>query len=148
MHNMEKLFEPCHEIMALFILRKLILQTRMRNHPVGLDVWFLVGPYIYFHTSCVQTTKALVRRCGCAGSPEPSLVAGRLCDKYHIFFHFFSNPFYHTLLVPVPGLSSSSSSRNSRFGYGIGKPSNTLEYTKIIIFTKNNFFILFYSYFT
>ena len=31
--------EPSHEIMALFILRKLILQTRMRSHPVGLDVW-------------------------------------------------------------------------------------------------------------
>ena len=31
-------YEPCHEIMALFVLRKLILQTRMRSHPVGLDV--------------------------------------------------------------------------------------------------------------
>ena len=31
-------FEPAHEIMALFILRKLILQTRMRSHLVGLDV--------------------------------------------------------------------------------------------------------------
>ena len=31
-------FEPAHEIMVLFDLRKLILQTCMRNHPVGLDV--------------------------------------------------------------------------------------------------------------
>ena len=30
--------EPSHEIMALFVLRKLILQTRMRSHPVALDV--------------------------------------------------------------------------------------------------------------
>ena len=30
--------EPAHEIMALFVLRKLILQTRMCRHPVGLDV--------------------------------------------------------------------------------------------------------------
>ena len=30
--------EPAHEIMAFFVLRKLILQTRMRNYPVGLDV--------------------------------------------------------------------------------------------------------------
>ena len=30
--------EPAHEIMALFVLRKLILQTRMRSHPVGLDI--------------------------------------------------------------------------------------------------------------
>ena len=63
--------EPAHEIMALFVLRKLILQTRMRNHPVGPDVWFLVGPFLYFHASCVRTTKALIR----TGSPEPSLVA-------------------------------------------------------------------------
>ena len=62
--------------MALFFLRsKLIFQTRMLSHPVGLDVWFLVGPFVYFHTSCVRTAKALARQRGCAGSPEPSLVA-------------------------------------------------------------------------
>ena len=62
-------------IMALFVLRKLILQPHMRSHPVGLDVWFLVGPFVYFHTSCVRTAKALTRLHGCAGSPEPSLVS-------------------------------------------------------------------------
>ena len=31
-------FEPSHEIMVLFALRKLILQTRMHSHLVGLDV--------------------------------------------------------------------------------------------------------------
>ena len=61
--------------MALFILRKLILQTRMRSYPVGLDVWFLVGPFVYFHTSCLRTANALARLRGCAGSPEHSLVA-------------------------------------------------------------------------
>ena len=61
--------------MVLFVLRKLILQTRMRSHPMGLDVWFLVGPFVYFHTWCVLTAKALARLRGCAGSPEPSLVA-------------------------------------------------------------------------
>ena len=30
--------EPSHEIMALFVLRKLILETCMCSHPVGLDV--------------------------------------------------------------------------------------------------------------
>ena len=69
------MIEPSHEIMALFVLRKLILQMRMRSHLLGLDVWFLVGPIVYFHTSCVQTAKALARLRGCAGSPEPSLVA-------------------------------------------------------------------------
>ena len=32
------IFEPSHEIMVLFNLRKLILQTRMRSYPVGLGV--------------------------------------------------------------------------------------------------------------
>ena len=29
--------------MALFVIRKLILQTRMRSHRVGLDVWFFLS---------------------------------------------------------------------------------------------------------
>ena len=71
-------FEPCHEIMVLFVLRKLILQTRMCSHPVGLDVWFLIGAFVYVHTSCVRTEKALARL--------PWLTwafADRLCDKYN-----------------------------------------------------------------
>ena len=51
------------------------VQMRMLSYPVGLDVWFLVGSFVYFHTSCVRTDKALSRLRGCAGSPEPSLVA-------------------------------------------------------------------------
>ena len=61
--------------MALFILHKLILQTRMCSHPVGLEVYFLVWLFVYFHISYVRTAKALVRLCECAGLPEPSLVA-------------------------------------------------------------------------
>ena len=62
--------EPTHKFMALFVLHKLILQTRMPSHPVGIDVWFLVGPFIYFHTSCVRTAKALAWLRGCTVSPE------------------------------------------------------------------------------
>ena len=54
--------EPSHEIMVLFVLRKLIFQTCIR-------------PFLCFHISCVRTAKALARLGGCAGSPEPSLVA-------------------------------------------------------------------------
>ena len=67
--------EPSHEIRVLFVLHKLTLQTRRCSHPVGLDVWFLIGPFVCFHTSCVRTAKALARQCGCAGLLEPSLVA-------------------------------------------------------------------------
>ena len=44
--------------MALIALRKLNLQTRVRR------------PFVYFHTLCVRTAKALARL-----SPEPSLFA-------------------------------------------------------------------------
>ena len=67
-------YEPAREIMALFVLRKPTLQTRTRSHPVRLDVRFLVGPFVYFHTSCVRTAKTLARLRGCVDSPEPSLV--------------------------------------------------------------------------
>ena len=73
-HNALKT-ETAHEIMVLFVLHKRILQTCMRSHPVGLDVWFLLWPFIYFHTWCVWTVKALARPRRCAGSPKPSLVA-------------------------------------------------------------------------
>ena len=67
--------KPSHEIMVLFVLRKLILQTCMHSHPIGLDVQFLVGPFFHCHTLCVWTAKALARLHGCAGLPEPLLVA-------------------------------------------------------------------------
>ena len=44
-------------------------------HAVWLDVWFLVGLFVYFHILCVWIAKSLARLRGCAGSPEPSLVA-------------------------------------------------------------------------
>ena len=67
--------EPAHEILALFPFRKFILQMHMPSHPVALDVWFFVWPVVYFPSLCVRTVKALARLRGCAGSPEPSLVA-------------------------------------------------------------------------
>ena len=50
-------------------------QMHMCSHPIGLAVWVLVKPFVYFYTSCVRTAKALARLRGCAGSPEPLLVA-------------------------------------------------------------------------
>ena len=77
---MHTIFEPAHEIIALFALCKLILQTHMRSHPVGLDVWCLIGPFVYFHTSCVWTAKALVRL---RMRRLTWAFAGRLSDKHH-----------------------------------------------------------------
>ena len=47
----------------------------MDSHPMGLDVWLLIGLFVYFILRFVWTAKALARLCGLAGSPEPSLVA-------------------------------------------------------------------------
>ena len=65
--------------MALFVLRKFILQTRMCSHPVGLDVWFYVD---HFSSSILHVCeqRRLWRDCADtqairAVSPEPSLVA-------------------------------------------------------------------------
>ena len=98
-NKFSSVIEPAHEIMAFFVLRKLILQSRMRSQPVGLDVWFLVGPFVYVHTLCVRTEKALARLRGCAGSPEPSLVAyvistiislaGSISDRDYHFLHIY-----------------------------------------------------------
>ena len=87
--------EPAHEIMACFVLRKLILQTRKRSHPVGLDVWFLVGPVVYFHTLCERIAKALVRLRGCETARMRRLAwafAGGLCDKYHNLMSWLNLP--------------------------------------------------------
>ena len=55
------------EIMVLFVLRKLILQTRMRSHPVGLDVRFFgqticVLPYFMCANSDGSGETARMRR--------------------------------------------------------------------------------------
>ena len=79
--------KPSHEIMALFVLRKLILQTRMHSHPVEQDVWFLVGLFLYF--ICANSEgfgkTARMRRLAWA-------FAGRNCDKYpgSLLFFFLS----------------------------------------------------------
>ena len=104
------IYEPSHEIMVLFILRKLILQTRMRSNSVGAICLILVGPFVYFHISCVRIAKALAILRRLAGA-----FAGRLYDKYqnlmswliyiyiYIFFFFFisvlsKDPFFNCYL--------------------------------------------------
>ena len=51
--------EPAHEIMALIALRKLNLQTRMRNNSLGATRLFFVRPFVYFQALCVRIAKFL-----------------------------------------------------------------------------------------
>ena len=75
-------------------LRKLSLQTCLCSHPVGLDLWFLVVLFVYFHTLCKRTEKALVRLFECTGSPEPSPVA---CDNYHTLMSWLKSNLNKTI---------------------------------------------------
>ena len=107
--KIQKRIQPCHEIIVLFILRKLILHMRMCSHPVGLDVWCLDGPFVNFHTSCVRTAKALARLRECAGSQEPSLVTcviSHTCDQTR---------FRRDLPILAPKYESRPTDQNSRY---------------------------------
>ena len=82
-----QIYEPSQEIMALFVLRKLILQTHMRSHPVGLDVGFfgrtlLLLPYFMCVNSESSGETARMRRLAWA-------FAGHLCDKYNNLMSYF-----------------------------------------------------------
>ena len=73
--------EPTHEIMALFILRKPILQTPMHSHPAGLDVLTFgrtlrLPSYFMFANIEGSGETARMRRLTWA-------FAGHICDKYH-----------------------------------------------------------------
>ena len=86
MYENNEEYELSHESMTLFVLRKLILQARMRSHPVGLDVCFLFGRILRLLPSFM-----------CANSlPVPSLVAYLI--KSHELAHtivvFASSIFY------------------------------------------------------
>ena len=58
-------YEPAREIMALFVLRKLILQTCMRSYAVWLDVWFWSDPS---STSIVHVSEQRRLWRDCAGA--------------------------------------------------------------------------------
>ena len=69
------------EILAHFVLRKLIFQTRMRIHPVGLDVWLFGRTLLllpFFIRANGEGSGETVRM-----HRLPWAFAGRLCDKYH-----------------------------------------------------------------
>ena len=75
MTRIQPLIEPSHEIMALFDFRKLIFQTRMRSHQVGLFVWFLVGPFFMCANSEGSNETTRMRRLAWA-------FAGRLWENW------------------------------------------------------------------
>ena len=74
--------EPTHEILALFVLRKLILQTHMRSHPVGLDLWFWSDPS---STSILYVSEQRRLWQDCVDAQARLSLTDHLCDKDHNF---------------------------------------------------------------
>ena len=72
----------------------------MCSHPMGLDVWSLVGPFVYFHTLCANSEgsgkTAQMRKLAWA-------FAGCLCDKYHSLMSWLN---LLLLLFTVSGLEN------------------------------------------
>ena len=68
---------PAHEIMVLFRPPLTHSSNRHVQPSSGARclIDFSVGPFVYIHTSCVRTAKALARLRKCTGSPELLLVA-------------------------------------------------------------------------
>ena len=81
--------EPAHEIIALIVPHKLILQMRMRmrSHPLGARCLifgrtFRLLPNFMYANSEGSGETARVRRLAW-------VFAGRLCDKYHNHMSWF-----------------------------------------------------------
>ena len=119
--------------MALFVISKLILQTRIRSNPVGLDVCFLVRLFVYFHTSCVRTAKALVSRWRLAWA-----FAGRLCDKYLNLLMNWLNLFTENLFFCKRHLDENDSASVSKVLLTHYLWSFTVDRTSVCIWTTED----------
>ena len=81
----------------------------------GARCLIFVGSFVYFHTLCVRTAKALTRLRGCAGSSEHSLVAYVISIIISWAGSFIHPQLMHELkplvaeakLASIPALSSS-----------------------------------------
>ena len=109
----------------------------------GVDVWFLVGPFICFNTSCVRTAKALARLCGCAGSPEHLLVAyviSTIISWAGSFVHFSqhcSSSYIHSEIIFLTFLSKNFDSISNSFSRFFHQ-----EIRKFEIWAKSSYNIL------
>ena len=73
--TMLKRNEPCHEIMVLFVLHKLILQMHLWSSSGARRLIFGQTLRLLPYITCANSKGSGETVCGCAGSPEPSLVA-------------------------------------------------------------------------
>ena len=70
-----KINDPRQANLCLRAFRHDKFQLRMPSHSEGPGIWFSVWRFLVIHSLYERAAKVLARLRGCAGSPEPSLLA-------------------------------------------------------------------------
>ena len=80
--NITSLNEPRQANLCLRAFRNDTFQLRMPSHSEEPGIWLSVWRFLLIHCLYAQATKVLARQRGCAGSPEPSLLAWAISTKF------------------------------------------------------------------
>ena len=73
---------PVKRIVCLRAFRHDKFQLRMPSHLEGPGIWLSVWRFLLTHCLYERAAKVLARLRGCAGSPEPSLLAKAISTKF------------------------------------------------------------------
>ena len=76
------LIEPREANLCLRAFRHDKFQLRMPSHSEGPGIWLSVWMLLLTHCLYERAAKVLARLRGCAGSPEPSLLAYAISTKF------------------------------------------------------------------
>ena len=76
------IYEPRQANLCLRAFRHDKFQLRMPSHSEGPGIWFSVWRFLLIHCLYERAAKVLARLRGCAGSPEPSLLAYAISTKF------------------------------------------------------------------
>ena len=79
--SLSELYGPRQANLCLRAFRHDKFQLRMPSHSEGPGIWLSVWRFPLIHCLYVQAAKVLSRLRGCAGSPEPSLLAQAISTK-------------------------------------------------------------------
>ena len=75
-------FEPRQANLCLRAFRHDKFQLRMPSHSEGIWIWLSVWRFLLTHCLYERAAKVLARLRGCAGSPEPLLLAYAISTKF------------------------------------------------------------------
>ena len=73
---------PRQANLCLRAFRHKKFQLRMPSHSEGPGIWLSVWRFLLIHCLYERAAKVLARLRGCAGSPEPSLLASAISTKF------------------------------------------------------------------